>query len=134
MDFGIQLWPVLVATALYFALGAAWYSNALFGSAWVDAQGITRDDIDSSGMGASMAVTLALELLAVVVLAVALQSMGVQTWLTGAFAGLVLAVGIGMVPMAVSAVYESRKAALLWINGGYHVVGLTLAGAILGAW
>lgn len=30
--------------------------------------------------------------------------------------------------------YESRKPALFLFDGGYHVVALTAAGAILGVW
>lgn len=134
MDFGIDLWPVLIGAALYFALGALWYSDALFAKPWMDGQGITPESIDRSGMGARMLATFVLELVAVLVLAVALQSMGIETWLAGAFAGLVLGVGIGFVPMAVSAAYESRPLSLLWINGGYHVVSMTIAGLILGIW
>lgn len=134
MDFNINLLAVLVATALYFALGAAWYSKLLFADPWMEGQGVTADDIDRSGMGASMLTTFVLELLAVVVLAVVLASMGIGAWLTGALAGLLLAVGIGFVPMAVSAVFESRKRSLLWINGGYHVAGMTIAGLVLGLW
>lgn len=134
MDFGIQLWPVIVASVAYFALGAIWYSNVLFARPWMAAQGITPEAIDRSGMGVSMLATFLLELLAVVVLAVVLETMGIGGWARGTFAGFVIGVGIGAVPMAVSAAYETRPLALLWVNAGYHVVALTLAGFILGIW
>lgn len=134
MDFGISFWPVVVATVVYFALGALWYSNVLFAKPWMEAQGITPESIDRSGVGMSMVITFVLELVAVIVLAATLQGMGVADWLSGATAGLVLGIGIGFVPMAVTAAYESRPRSLLWINGGYHVVSMAIAGLILGLW
>lgn len=134
MDFAVNLWPVLIGAVVYFVLGALWYSNALFAKPWMEGQDITPDTIDRSGMAASMVMTFVLELASVFVLAVALQSMGIASWLTGAFAGLVLGVGIGFVPLAVSAVYENRPMSLLWINGGYHVASMTIAGFVLGIW
>lgn len=134
MDFGISFWPVVAAAVVYFAIGALWYSNFLFGTPWMEAQGITPETVDRSGMAMSMVTTFVLELVAVIVLAASLQGMEVAGWLSGAVTGLVLGVGIGFVPMAVSAAYESRPRSLLWINGGYHVVGMTLAGLILGIW
>ena len=134
MDFGISFWPVVVATVVYFALGALWYSPVLFSDPWMEGQGITPETIERSGMGTRMVSTFVLELVAVIVLAATLQGMGVSGWWSGTVTGLVLGVGIGSVPMAVSAAYENRPLSLLWINGGYHVVSLTLAGFILGIW
>ena len=134
MDFGIQFWPVLVATIAYFALGAVWYSDVLFAKPWMAGQGITRDTMDRSGLATSMVTTFLLELLALYVLAVVLVSMGIDGWANGAVAGFVIGVGIGAVPMAVTAAYETRPWSLLWINAGYHVVAMTLAGLIIGIW
>jgi len=36
--------------------------------------------------------------------------------------------------MSVTFICESRKPALFFIDGGYHVLALVVAGAILGAW
>jgi hypothetical protein len=36
--------------------------------------------------------------------------------------------------MSVTFIYESRRPALFVIDGGYHVLALTIAGGILGAW
>ena len=36
--------------------------------------------------------------------------------------------------MSVTFMYESRKTTLFLIDGGYHVLALTAAGAILWAW
>ena len=134
MDFSVSFWPVVVAAVVYFAIGALWYSPVLFSKPWMDAQGITPETIDRSGMGMSMVVTFVLELVAVVVLAASLQGMGVTGWWSGTLTGLVLGVGIGFVPMAVTAAYENRPRSLLWINGGYHVVCMTVAGFLLGIW
>ncbi|MDZ7801827.1 MAG: hypothetical protein U5K81_13700 [Trueperaceae bacterium] len=43
-------------------------------------------------------------------------------------------IGIGFALMSVTFMYESRTPALFLIDGGYHVLALVVAGAILGAW
>ena len=68
MDFSVNVWAVLVATVVYFALGA------------------------------------------------------------------LVGIGIWFALMSVTFMYESRRPALFLIDGGYHVLALTIAGAILGAW
>ena len=52
----------------------------------------------------------------------------------GASLGALVGIGIWFALMSVTFMYESRRPALFPIDGGYHVLALTIAGAILGAW
>jgi hypothetical protein len=48
--------------------------------------------------------------------------------------GALVGIGIWFALMSVTFMYEGRRPALFLIDGGYHVLALTAAGAILGAW
>jgi len=52
----------------------------------------------------------------------------------GASLGALIGIGIWFALMSVTFMYEGRRPALFLIDGGYHVIALTLASAILGAW
>ena len=44
MDFSVNVWAVLLATVVYFALGALWYMA--LSRPWMAAVGFTRADVD----------------------------------------------------------------------------------------
>ena len=122
---------VLVAAVSSFAVGAVWYSPALFAGVW---QRESRVIIDAQTPGPSMVSILVpafvLQLLAAVAFALFL---GVRPGLTfGAGAGF--AAGLFWVAGAfgVNYLFERRSFKLWLINGGYNVVTYTLLGAILG--
>lgn len=53
---------------------------------------------------------------------------------TGAFYGFLAGFGWVAMSFAINDLFEQRSFKLLAINAGYHTVGFTLMGAILGAW
>jgi hypothetical protein len=132
MDFTVNFWAVLVAADIYFALGAGWYMA--LSRPWMAAVGLTRADTEAGSNPAIYAVTFLLEAIAVFTLAVLLGNTGLTGVAGGASLGALVGIGIWFALMSVTFVYESRKPALFLIDGGYHVLALTVAGAILGAW
>ena len=122
---------VVVAAVSSFAVGAVWYSPALFAGVW---QRESRVIIDAQTPGPSMVSILVpafvLQLLAAMAFALFL---GVRPGLVfGAGAGF--AAGLFWVAGAfgVNYLFERRSLKLWLINGGYNVVTYTLLGAILG--
>jgi len=132
MDFTVNIWAVLLATVLYFALGALWY--VALSKPWMAAVGFTRADVERGSNPAIYGVTFVFEAVAVFTLAVLLGNTASTGAAGGASLGALVGIGIWFALMSVTFVYESRKPALFLIDGGYHVLALTVAGAILGAW
>jgi hypothetical protein len=132
MDFTVNVWAVLVATVVYFALGALWYMA--LSKPWMAAVGFTRADLEQGSNPAIFGITFVFEAVAVFTLAVLLGNTSLSGIGGGASLGALVGIGIWFALMSVTFVYESRKPALFLIDGGYHVLALTVAGAILGAW
>lgn len=132
MDFTVNVWAVLAAAVAYFALGAAWYMA--LSKPWMAAVGMTRADVENGPNPAIYGVTFVLEAVAVFTLAVLLGNTALAGPGAGAALGALVGIGIWFALMSVTFIYESRKPALFLIDGGYHVVALTVSGAILGAW
>lgn len=64
--------------------------------------------------------------------AVLLAALQVETVLCGAFLGLVIGMGFVFTLAGTTGLFASTPFKLHLIDNGYHVVGLTIAGAILG--
>lgn len=132
MDLTVNIWAVLVATIVYFVLGAGWYM--VLSKPWMAAVGFTQEDVEGGANPGIYALTFALEVIVVFTLAVILRNSALSGLLGGAGMGALIGIGIWFALMSVTFMYEARKPALFFIDGGYHVLALTVAGAILGAW
>lgn len=128
----INYLAVLVAAVSNFALGALWYSRALFGIPWMQASGMTEERAREANMGRIFGLAFVLELAAAFVLALFI----------GPGAGLHLGVLAGVLVgffwvsggMGVIYLFEQRPLKLWLVNAGYMTVAFGLMGAILGAW
>ncbi|MEU3643710.1 DUF1761 domain-containing protein [Lentzea sp. NPDC034063] len=127
---------VIVATITYFALGMVWYAEYAFGRAYQHASGQ-----DLSPPENQSAAVYAVPLLTCFVITLATAMIGnasnTDNIMEGILLGLVVGVGIALPVRFVTGAYDMTKPAPITfaaIGAGYHVVGLTLAGAILGLW
>ena len=132
MDYSVNVWAVVVATVVYFAIGAVWYM--VLSKPWMAAVGMTRADVERGSNPALFLVTFLFEAVAVFTMAVLVGNVGATGIGGGAALGALVGIGIWFALMSVTFLYESRKPALFLIDGGYHVLALTAAGAILGVW
>lgn len=126
---------VLVAAVAYFFLGAIWYSKALFAPAWIRLVGIDVNNADKrKGLAKMMITTLVL----IVVTVIGQELLADRLWLTGLVSGvklgLITGVGFATTAVSISFIYESRPAALYFIDCGYHIVGHLAAAIILVMW
>ncbi|GAB1265374.1 DUF1761 domain-containing protein [Aurantivibrio infirmus] len=133
MDFSqLNIIAILVAAISSFVLGGLWYSKVLFGNAWMKETGITEE----KAQNANMLRTFSLAFVASLVIAFNLAMfLGAESTLgTGAFYGFLA--GFGWVAMAfgINDLFEQRSLKLFLINAGYHTVGFTIMGAIVGVW
>ena len=131
----IKWLAVLVAAVAYFALGALWYSKALFANSWVKLAGINMDDPNArKGVGAIMLTSFVLMLVASIGIAILITRIGVTDWMTGLKTGLITGICFSATAISISYVYEKRPMALHLINAGYNIIGSAIAGIIIAAW
>ncbi|WP_412068404.1 DUF1761 domain-containing protein [Rubrivirga sp. IMCC43871] len=129
LDADLNLIAVLLAVVAAFGIGALWY-GPLFGARWQMLAGITDESVAGVNMGKVYGSAFALQLVAVVTLALV---MGEATVVGGALIGLVLGGAFVATALGVTYLFSQKPLALWAIDAGYHVTYYTVAGAILGA-
>jgi hypothetical protein len=125
---------IAVAAVGYFALGALWYS-VLFGKIWIKATGVKMDDPNAKkGAGALFMMTLLLEFIASIGIAVLVYRLGLTTALSGVKLGLFTGVFFGAIAITISYLYQMKPKVLSIIDSGYHIGGNIIAAVILCVW
>jgi hypothetical protein len=142
MDMSQINWlAVLVAGTSSFVVGGIWYSPGLFGKAWMKDNNFTEDDIKKGNKGKIFGFTAIFSLLMAANLAMFLnvpstcppdcaQPVDV-TW--GAIAGFLAGIWT-FCAIAIHSLFELKSWRVIFINGGYSIIALTLMGAIIGLW
>lgn len=127
---GVVDWlQVLVATVIYFGLGAVWFNQNVFGKHWMKEIGIDMNDTEGVNMPAIFGGTFVVAFISMTVLNIFCASPLIQ--MSDALINtLVLFMGFTLPISVMNMLYEQRSAAFLAINSGYHLTGL-LAGTIL---
>ena len=120
---------VLVATLASFALGALWYSPALFGKAWQRETGLTDEKLKQGNMAQIFGLSFVLALLAAWNFANFLGPRPSIVFGTavGASAGLLWVAG----SFGINYLFERKSLKLFLINGGYHTVQFAIIGLVL---
>jgi len=140
MEFNVNWLAVLVAALSSFLVGFIWYHKSVFGTIWMKECGFTDDSVKNASMGKIFGLTFVFSFIMAANLAMFLQDPPKDCGLdpitagNGAFYGFLT--GFGWVAMStfVTGLFEMKSWTYMLINAGYHVVGLTLMGLILGAW
>jgi hypothetical protein len=125
---------VVVAAIVFFMLGAGWYT--VLADPWAAGVGKTMAQLKTEGGGSAMPMVLGF--VAILVMCYALNSLlnrlGDTTAGSGAKVGAFVALGLVAANIALNYAFELRSVTLWTINTGYVLVGLTVAGAIIGGW
>ncbi len=130
-------WPaVIVAAVAFFALGALWYAEPVFGKTWQRASNIQMPEGESFGPSFYIGpfITCLLGTLAVAMISAATGS---DTLGEALVVGLVAGLGIAGSALFVTGYFDPQKPEpMLWVAivTGYHLVGLTIAAVILALW
>ncbi len=133
MDLGGMDWgAVLVAGILSGGLGAAWYSPALLGNAWMAALGKTADQLGPAGP--AMAGSMISCLVAAASIEWLTTAAGVDSLLGGAGLGAVVGLGVVAMTMLSDSLFSGWGWTLYLIQTGYRATYLVITGAICGAW
>ena len=125
---------VVVAAAAFFALGAGWYT--VLADPWAAGIGKTMEQLQKDTNGSALPMVMGF--VAILVMCYTLNSLlnrlGDTTAAGGAKVGAFVALGFVAANIALNYAFEVRGVTLWTINSGYVLVGLTLAGAIIGGW
>ena len=124
---------VFVSALAYWILGAVWY-GVLFSKPWMAFEHITEEQARSANPALAYVITFALNLMIAFVLAQICGWRNASTAGRGAAVGILLWIGFLGPVTYTTYMYEMRPKELFAINEFYPLVGLSLMGAILGAW
>lgn len=125
--------PIIACFVLLHVLGFLWY-GPLFQEPWLRLSGITLADVEANQGDMRIWITNTISAAAsIMLLAWLFYQLDVVTWMRGAIIGLTIGFVFILMTRMTSDLFALKPYALSWINGGFNTVGLTLTGAILGA-
>jgi len=135
MDAHINWLAILLAGISAFVLGGIWYSPALFGNVWMAKNNLSLEAIKKGNMLKIYGIAFILSLIMAANLGMFLQDSPTEKMniTLGALYGFLAGIWV-FCAVAMHGLFEHRSWKLIWINGGYSLVGLTLMGAIIGLW
>ncbi len=125
---------VLVAVVLQFVLGYLWY-GPLFGEAWMAMVGLSMEVIEADPPGTGVWITNIIASLAgVYLLAWLFVKMSIDSLAKGAGHGFLIGFVFVLLAAMTGGMFSKDPYWLAWITGGFTTLGLTISGAVLGAW
>ena len=132
----VNYMAVLVATIVVFVLGWLWYSPLLFYKPWMRARGM---DPAVAMAGAKMPTgKLAIELVRCFVLAYIVAhfvaALGITNWLVAAHFGLLLWIGLPVVLLVGSVIWDNVPVKVAVIHAGDWLVKLLVIPIIVSVW
>lgn len=136
--------PIIVAGLIPMALGMIWYSDALFGKAWRDSIGMTKEQEAGGNMGLRMGLAAFLSIVLAFILkglqfashggAEKMAEAGDMNFGHGAFHGLLIGAMLAMPVLVNNGLFEQKSTKNLLINAGYWILAITLMTGLLNAW
>ena len=132
----INIWAVLVSAVAFWALGALWYSPLLFSKRWQKEVGLSDEKLKSANMSLIFGTSFLIMLLMVWALNFVINSHKPENVNLGMglHYGLFTGFFFSMMTIGINYLYQ-RKSIVLWlIDGVYVVLGMGIAGMILGSW
>lgn len=129
----INYLAVLVAGILYFVLGALWYSPLLFAKPWMEAVGLSPQDVENASPVIYI-YPLIFYLLAALISAFLIKALGLTALFSGLLLGIFGWLGYMLPAVGSSMIFEGRSMKLFQITAGYHLVGFLILGGLLTVW
>ena len=128
--------PVFAAGAVYWILGALWYST-LFGKVWgagLEAQGLKVPQPSGGQLAAKLILTFAANLAAAAALAMMLANIAPASPAAAIELGLIAAAGVAATSIGIAYTWEGKATSVYLVDAGYHLVGLPGCALILALW
>jgi hypothetical protein len=130
----INWWAVITAAVAYMALGALWYSPALFAAAWMKGIGKTKEQLAAGFTPLVFVWALFFSFMAAYGIGRIFVLIGLSSVWDGIVLGLLAGTCFVLPTMGVNDIFEQRPCRLCFINVLYHIAGFVLIGVIIGAW
>ena len=123
-----------VATIASYVLGFAWYHWSVFGAAWANALGLTKEEADNTeGLGGAFVISLVSGLSKALFTALLMSAVNISGVLSGALFGLTVAAVFMVTSVGYYNGFARAPSKLTLINSAHGVVELTLIGAVIGS-
>jgi hypothetical protein len=136
LDFGAVNWlAVIVSAAIYFVLGALWYSPPLFARPWQAAIGWDESRQQPQTNPLTYVIPGVLYLIAAIATALIAAATGTDTLAEGITLGLITGIGYALPMVGVEATFDPNKPQpMTWfaITVAYHLIGFVILGAVIG--
>ena len=124
---------VAVATITSYVLGFAWYHWAVFGAAWANALGLTKEEADNTeGLGGAFIMSLISGLSKAVCVALLMSAASISGVFSGALFGVIVAAVFIFTSLGYYNGFARTPSKLTLINSAHSIVELTLIGATIG--
>ena len=127
--FGLSLVGILVATVSGMALGALWYSPAVFGNQWMQCIGKTPETLGSTT--APMIGSIIASVLTAIGISIIFSLVEVSNLMTGVSIGLTLGVLIVFPALLSDNLFCGWGNKLLLIQSGYRILSVLIISIIL---
>lgn len=125
---------VAIATIASYILGFVWYHWAVFGRAWANVLGLSKEEADNTeGLGGAFAISLVSGLSKTLMIAFLLSALNISGLLSGSFFGAVVAIAFTATSLGYYNGFARTSAKLTLINSAHSVTELALIGAIIAA-
>jgi hypothetical protein len=138
LDFGALNWlAVIVGAAIYFVLGAAWYSPPLFARPWQAAIGWDESRPQPQTNPVTYVVPALLYLIAAIATGLIAAATGTDTLTEGITLGLVTGLGFALPMTGVEATFDPDKPKpMTWfaITVAYHLIGFLILAVVIAIW
>ncbi len=131
---GVNYWAILVAGAAYFILGALWYSPVIFGKAWMQAVGKSKEQLQKGSSALKMIWAFVGSLVIAYGLARILSWTGSYSLTDAVVVSLLAAICFLVTVIGISDSMEVRPMKLYLINIFYNIIGFCIMGIIIGVW
>jgi hypothetical protein len=149
---------MLIAAISALVVGFIWYNPKVFGNAWMEAAGMTAEQVKGGNMAKIFGLALLFAfLLATALPGIVIHQMGVfslvggdaslakpsyealmvdygdafRTYRHGALHGVLTGIFIALPILGTNALFERKSAKYIFINAGYWIVTLGIMGAII---
>ena len=141
--YDVNYFAVIVSATAFFALGALWYNDILFGKAWRDSMGKTDKEFEKEQAESNMVVSFGLMFLGSILMAfvtaylvdlMAVVYPNASDIMIGLQTGFWVWFGYIAAYVLTAISFENRPWKYYFINTGYWLVGALIMGVILNVW
>ena len=126
---------LLVVAAIYFVIGAFWYSPLGFGTLWMKTLNMTPDELGKDhNMARSMIISYLVGLFQVFVLAMVISHLKVQSVIYSMIIGALIATAFGFMSVVRSHHYVKRNMGRMAIDHGYDIAAGAICAGVITWW